>query len=272
VDLDRPRDLGRILDDAFSLYRRAYPTLLLVAVVVIVPLQLLVFGVGLGWLTGAYRTTQTTTGLVAGLLQALIAAPLVTAMTVHVVREAAAGRDESAGVALRAGLEVLPRLLPAIALVLLGVSVGSLLIIPGIILAIRWALVPQVVVVEGAHGTGALARSAALVSGRGWFTFVVILVTTLIVGALGQIVLVPLDAAAKSGGHQWPVLIGQTVSQLFAIPLQGIATTLLYFSLRAEKEGGRAAPPAVTPAPDAPAGPETEAWDRRRAEGWQPPA
>jgi hypothetical protein len=265
IDLEHPRNLGSILDDAFALYRRAYPTLLLVALVVIVPLQLLVFGVGLGWLTGPYHATQTRTDLAVSLLQPLLAVPLVTAMTVHVVREAAAGRDPSARPALRAAALAARRLLPAVALALLGEALGFLLIIPGIVLAVRWALVSQVVVVEGEEGTGALARSARLVAGRGWFTFGVIAVLAILVSLLGQVVLLPLDAAARSAGHQWPALIGQTVAQVLAVPLQAVAVTLLYFSLRAEKEPAR--PAALNP--EIPQDP----WERRQLqEGWQPPA
>jgi hypothetical protein len=261
--------MGRILDDAFALYRGSWRTLLLAAAVVVVPVELAVFGLGLGWLTGAYRSTGSVAEGVASAAQPLLVAPLVTAMTVHAVREAAAGRTPVAGQVVGAGLDAFRRLLPAIALVLVGEVIGfAALVIPGVILAIRWAVVPQVVVVEGSQWTGALRRSSELVAGRGARVFGLVIVAGILVFVLGRIITLPLDSAARSAHHQWPLLAGMALAQIIALPLQAAITTVLYFSLRAEKDA-RGAP--ATPEPEAALPPAPEAWDQRRREGWQPP-
>src|SRR3954447_16405802 len=165
IDLQRKRDLGRILDDAFAFYRKNWKTLLAVVLVVVVPVHLIVYGVGLGWLWEGYdagpkdvvQVSDVTDGLVGLAAQLLVVTPLVTAMTVHVVRSAAAGAVATTGESLRAALDVFGALFFAVILVALGVGLGLLaLIIPGLILAVRWAVVPQIVVVEGRRGTEAL--------------------------------------------------------------------------------------------------------------------
>jgi hypothetical protein len=264
IDLQRPRDLGRILDDAAGLYRRYFKTLLLVALVVVVPVHLIVYGVGLGWLWSGYESPQTGgdvrlsdlvdqfTGLAA---QLLVVTPLVTAMAVHVVRRAAAGAPAPAGETISAGLAVFARLFAAVLLVALGVGLGLLfLIIPGLFLAVRWAVVPQVVVVEGLSGSAALQRSFELTRGQGWFTFLVLLVTNLIVGVLSALAMVPLELAAEAADAQALSLLGQVIGAVFALPLLAVAQTLLYYALLARKGGAPAASPGERPSGPAIAG------------------
>src|SRR4051794_5837540 len=180
LDLQRKRDLGRILDDTFALYRTHWRTLLVVAVVVVVPVDLVVFGVGLGWLwegydapkAGEVRITDVTDGLIGLVAQLLIVVPLVTAMTVDAVRAAGTGQTVATGDVLRAGLRTLLPLVVAEIMVALGVTIGLfLLIVPGVILWVRWSVVPQIVVLEGQRGSAALQRSFALTRGQGWLTF-----------------------------------------------------------------------------------------------------
>lgn len=258
LDLQRPRDIGRILDDAFALLRENWLTLLACSAIVVVPVQVLVYGVGLGWLTGHYDSRPPLGEIAAGALAGwLVVTPLVTAMTVHVVQAAARGSGARAGETIRAGLDAFVSLLVPIALVALGVGFGLVLIVPGIVLLIRWAVVPQVVVVEGVRGTRALGRSMQLTAGRGWFTFLVVLVAYLLVSVLTEVVALPAAAAAKSADAQALVLAGQGVAQLLAVPIMALIVTLLYFTLRAGP------PSAPSPQPDP--------FAKRREEGWKPP-
>src|SRR4051812_12000720 len=134
LDLQRKRDLGRILDDAFAFYRGHWRTLLAVAVVVVVPVHLIVYGVGLGWLwegydaptKGTVRLADVTDNLIGLAAQLLVVTPLVTAMTVHVVRTGAVGAAASTGAALRTALDVFGGLFLAVILVALGVGLGLL--------------------------------------------------------------------------------------------------------------------------------------------------
>ena len=284
LDLNRKRDLGRILDDSFAVYRANWRTLLLVAALVVVPVHLLVYGVGLGWLWEAYPEEQDTADLgqlgeqMAGIAaQLLVVTPLVTAMAVYVVVAAGEGRKAGAGETLRAGFDVFGRLFLAVVLVALGVGLGLLaLIIPGIYLAIRWVVVPQAVVVEGREGTDALRRSFELTRGRAWFAFFVLLVANLLVGVLAAIVLLPLEFAAQDYDSLIFSLLGQILGTVLSIPLLGVAYTLLYFALLNE-HGQRPNTPEFPPPPPPPpgVGPSTleggVGGDRVFGDGFAPP-
>jgi hypothetical protein len=272
IELRRKRDLGKILDDSFALYRANFGTLILLSLVVVVPVDLLVFGVGFGDLWSDYRVrggnqvklsdlAETLTALG---VQLLVVTPLITAMTVHVVRRAAEGARPGTGEAVATGLRLFPQLVSAILLVAIGVLAGlMLLIVPGVILAVRLIVVAQVVVVEGEAGGAALRRGFALTQGHAWFAFFVLFVLNLLVGVFSTIVLLPLDAAAKSADTMAFGMLAQMISSALSLPLVAIAYTLLYYSLVAEKEGA---------APVRPPDPDVSAWRAPGSEPDPPPA
>ena len=307
LDLQRRRDLGGILDTAFSLLRAHPGPLLLVTLAVVLPADLLVLGAGLGWLWSGWSDGGSVEELVVpAMAQWLVVTPLVTAMVVHVVLAVAAGGELRRGEAVRAGLDVFPALLGAMLLVAVGVGLGLLaLVVPAVVVAIHWAVVPQAVVVEDARGTGALRRSWRLVRGHAWWTFAVLLVINLVASLLAAAVTFPLQVLAEALDVQAVALLGTIVGHLITLPLVAVASTLLYFGLRArhgEEAGpqlpGRSAaeggeqrdafgreadpagapppvappPPAAPPPPSAPSPPADDGeWARREREGWRPP-
>ena len=64
---------------------------------------------------------------------------------------------------------------------------ASLLIVPGIWLAVRWYFGAQAAVVDGLRPVDALRRSAEVVQTRWWRTFGVLLAFGVVVGALGAL-------------------------------------------------------------------------------------
>lgn len=284
IDLNGKRDLGAILDDSFALYRQNWRTLLLVAIVVVVPVHLLVYGVGLGWLWEAYPADSEAADLgdvgeqLAGIAaQLLVVTPLVTAMAVHAVRAAGEGRRAGAGETLRAGFDVFGRLFPAVVLVALGVALGLIaLIVPGIYLAVRWVAVPQAVVVEGKDGADALRRSWELTQGKGWFAFFVLLVANLLVGVLAALVLLPLEFAARDADTLALSLLGQIIGTVLSVPLLAVAYTLLYYTLFAEHGQPSSAVSFPPPPPGPPPPPQSveggAGGDRVFGDGFAPPS
>ncbi len=280
-DLDRPRDVGAILDDAFALYRAHWRTLLAVTAAIAVPVQLAVLGVGLGWLWSGYDSQRPLGDTIAAAAaQFLVVTPLVTAMAVHVVLAAAEERRPSGRAVLAEGFDVFAPLFWALVLMTLGIAAGFLaFVVPGIFLLVRWAVVPQAVVVEGERGAAALRRSWDLVRGRGWFAFVVLLVVNLLSSVVAAAVTIPAGLAADAADAQALDLVGTIAGGLLTLPFTALAGTLLYFALRAgpalaAPPGGTAGPPepregAVPRPADPGAG---DAWERRRREGWEPPA
>lgn len=262
-ELHLDRDLGRLLNDSFAVYRRHFWTLLMVAAVVIVPVELAVSGFGLGQLTSGYdETTSVDVAIVQTGVAMLVITPLLTAMVVNVVLAAAKGGAATAGQAISGGLDQFAPLLAAILLATAGIFLGALaLIVPGIFLAVRWYVVAQAVVVDGRRGTEALARSWELVRGHSWFTFGVLVVTNLLGALAAGLISIPGQVAAEAADAQALALAGSIIAEILTLPFLAVTGTLLYFTLKVR--AGEVAPPMREPAE--PTEPPAD------LHGWQPP-
>jgi len=277
VELTRDRSLSVLLDDAFGLYRRHLGLFVLLAAGVVVPVDLIVSGIGLGQLSSGFdRSPSAGATLVPAAVSALVTVPLITAMNVRAILAIADGRVPSAGDAAREGLDLFTPVLLAVLLVGAGVTVGILaLIVPGVIMAVHWSVVAQVVTIEGARGTAALRRSWALVKGDAWWVLGVLLVTNIIASLLAGIVTLPAAAAAESADSALILLLATRAAEIFTLSFLAIATTVLFFTLLARKSGIPSAAAAGWQAPGADAGLEhPEAPTRPAPEppsGWEPP-
>jgi hypothetical protein len=102
--------------------------------------------------------------LAIALLQMVIVLPLTNAAVIYAVAEKYLGRSVTAAEALRRGLtKILPLIWTAILLYLAVMGGFILLIIPGILFALWFALSQHTVVLENLSGVAALSRSKALV-------------------------------------------------------------------------------------------------------------
>lgn len=227
IELDTPRPLGAIVRDALRLYA-AHPSLFLVlALIVVAPYQLIVLAV-----TGTSPLGQTSAGastsLILILLDFVLVVPFVSAL--HVRAVAAVGRGERPAlpaVALE-GVRALPVVAAAQIVADLGIAVGLVLfVLPGIVLAIRWAVVAQVAAVEGTDWIGALRRGASLTSRNYLHVFGVLVVTSLFTYG----VTVAGEATAGRHASAGQVVLGiavDTVTRSFT----ALTTAVLYFELR----------------------------------------
>jgi hypothetical protein len=187
--------------------------------------------------------------LVAGII-GLILSTLYTGMVVELVNDVRDGRlDQSVGGLLRS---VTPVLLPLIAVSILaaiGIAIGLLLlIVPGLFLVTIWAVVAPVTVLERPGVLPAFGRSRELVKDNGWPVFGVIVMFVLIFIAIG-IVLGIIGAILGDVGE---VILGY-VGSVITAPLVALAAAVLYFELKARREGVAAASPG-TAGPEAPGG------------------
>jgi hypothetical protein len=240
-ELDRSRGLAEIINDAFALFLARFWTYVAIAAVVAVPVQLAIFGIGLGELTSRYdgETTQGETLLVAG-VQLLLITPLISAM----VLQALVDPRRSTWASIQAGMDLF------IAVVVVSGLFAALfvaglfaLIVPGIIVLVRLFAVVQVVVLEDRRGLEALRRSWALTAGTFWRTLGITILTRLIPGVVGGIVSLPFLYAAEQADAQVLVLVGSILGNVISLPPAIIGATLLFYDLRRRQDPPRFLPP-----------------------------
>lgn len=199
----------------------------------VVPVYLVVSGLGLEQLTSAYDPTppvaQSVIPVAVGFL---VVTPLMTAMCIKVLEAVGAGEPPSAKRALVEGFEAFTPLFFAMVMAGAGIAVGLLLIVPGIYLAVRWLFVPQAVVIGGQSGAGALRHSMEATQGFWWRTFGVLLLANLAAALPGLLIAAPLASVAQETGRAVWVLVGATAAETITAPFVALVATLLYFDLR----------------------------------------
>ena len=115
---------------------------LVLAAGVIVPYELIALA-ATG--TGSFSRTDASAGVQLFLFLAdwALVTPLVSALHVHAVSEVRHDRQPRTGSVALQGLRVLPVVAAATIVSWLGIMIGFLLIVPGVILWLRWAVVAQ---------------------------------------------------------------------------------------------------------------------------------
>jgi hypothetical protein len=261
--LRRPREVGALLGDAWRLYRGRFLTFWLIALAVIVPVDLIVSGLGLEQLFKGYDPSPPLeeTGIEIG-VSYLVTAPLIAAMTTYAVLAADRGELRGAAAPITAGLEAFTPLFGAILLAGAGIVLGLFaFILPAFYLLIRWYFVPQAVVVDGRRGTEALSRSGELVKSSWWRCLGVILLAAIASFLPAQLIQIPALAAADSADSAALALLGGMLARTLTAPFVAIVAVLLYFDLRARKEGAAEPASVSTSAAEPPPGEPPPAHD-----------
>jgi len=233
-------DPGDILRRTWDLYRSHLRLLVTIAAAVYVPMGVLAaLLVMTGW-----------PGVLAANVLNMAALFLVQGAVVTTVAHVRAGRRDL-GIAetlATAGRRLIPIAVAGV-LATLGILLGLLLlVVPGLILLTWWLVISPVILLESSSVGASFGRSRALVHGHAWPVFGVVVLTLLVLLALGLavgIVLSPLDSAPRG-------FLVTAIGNSLAAPFAGVAWTLTYFRLReleADREGVRDAERGYTPAP-----------------------
>ena len=254
----RPRRVGEILDAAIKLYIGNAKTLMGLAAVVVVPLQVLTAVVLLSTIpsgsdvpgsafsspSSASDRTAAVGGQVTLEVASLLLSALVTAACVKAVSDAYLDHSPSIGGSLRFALRRLLRVVGLQILTVIGLILAFIaLIIPGIWLYAAWSVAVPVLLIERRGAFRSLGRSRRLVKGRWWPTAAVILVTTIMVSVISGI-LVALLGALAGVSHQssvvlavLSVVLASAISAVLTEPFRAAAVTVLYYDLRVRREG-----------------------------------
>jgi hypothetical protein len=236
----RPRTVGEILEAAFSLYGKHWKSLLQIVAIVIVPLTLLQYL--LGDIVAGSVTRDATGRIVATNGSALAASTLTSLLTLVIqqiligavawaVAMVLIGRVPDARASYRFGYRRLWSILLVGILFVLAVFAGLIaLVIPGIIIAVRFSVAIPALVVEGKRGTEALGRSWNLVRGRSWSVFGAFIVVGFLTGIVSGVL------TAIGGGNWFVTGLLAAVAGCITTPFTGLVIGLIYFDLRVRKE------------------------------------
>jgi len=250
VTVLRPLSTSELLDRTFHLYRNNFVVFVGIAAIP----QLFVLALQLGSAAMIFEQQLIGVGLtaiVAG-IGSYIAVEISHAATIMAVSNLHLDRPASIGSSYAAAKSSLPRVIGIT--IVMGIALGIaflFLIVPGVYLALAWALTIPVTVLEGGGLNVSTTRSKALTKGGRGRIFVVyflLLVVTLIVAFLMQfLLLLPLGVImGTTGTHNAPATIamnqalqavGGFISTSLVGPLITIALTLIYYDQRVRKEG-----------------------------------
>jgi uncharacterized membrane protein len=235
----RPRSVGEMLDAAFTLYRRHFGALAVVALVCsAVPTAVELYLQAMGT-TGLTLTLRFVNFLVNIVLKAI-----ATGATVFIISESYLGRRITAGEALNGAVPLIWRIVLCTLLMGLLIGLGFVLfIVPGFIAISGLVLATPALVLEPQQtASTALSRSWELTKGAKWRMFGllfmgVILLIIPIVAIEGVALLVIPGATTAGSAQQEAVAALVSVVAIFITPLISCLLIVAYYDLRVRKEG-----------------------------------
>jgi len=234
-----PWDLGKLISDTFNIYKKNW----MYYIAIVAPFAII--GAIITWgLSFAVSGTMILPGIAYpdnwsfltlfailgfGLLGGLIAViinVLVHNAMMNMVGQQYFTNQLSIGKAFTAAIRKLVAVLLAglLRIIILGLIFITIIGIPfAIYLAIKWILVTPVILFEGKGVSESLSRSSQLVKNNWWRVLVYMIIIGILVSIINWIL------------GQIPV-VGGTIGAIITMPITVISTTLIYFTLRVEKE------------------------------------
>ena len=252
----RPRGIGEILDCAVALYRARFTKLVLIATVVVVPVQILSALVLLSARPDRYTlgvtgtvTPQYDSGSVFVQLAALfvvtivgvLSTALIVAICTRVVADAYIGRDADARGAVRS---VRPRLFALVGtslLVLVSEAIGFAFCFVGALVPLTlFSIAVPVLILEGIGVSAAISRSVNLTKTHFMHVLGLVLTAQLLGGVLNVALAYGVSLVLRTSGSTVTVVIGQsiagTIAGVLTTPFIATAIVVLYFDLRIRDE------------------------------------
>jgi serine/threonine protein kinase len=235
--------LGALYRRAFALYSEYFPKFLKLSLLAHIPV-IIVTLMAFAWRLSQARMGRVTliaTAIPLGLLQmvaSFVTGSTISGVTAIIVTQLAVAPHKP--VELRAAFRVLrarwrPFLNTGIRISLRILLGFILLVIPGIVMFMRYSLWAPVVLMEGLEKKAALKRARALAS-RSWWTIIFAMCIQFLVPAIvGAIFGAFIGSTAdKKGGHLRVEITSQVSAlvRIFVLPLMSIVPALLYLKMR----------------------------------------
>ncbi|MEM8986180.1 MAG: hypothetical protein AAGC95_05600 [Pseudomonadota bacterium] len=149
------------------------------------------------------------------------------------------GRPAQFNESLATGLRHAVALFIIAILMTIGLALGfMLLIVPGVILAVMWAVAIPARVIENAGVIGSFGRSRELTKGFRWKIFLLYLIIIIATILIGVVVLIPAVVfSAIPGLSSLAELVLSVIATIISSVLGAVGASALYFELRRVKEG-----------------------------------
>jgi hypothetical protein len=270
-EIERPRSATELIGATFALYRRYSWLFLILAGVMVVPYELISLIGGPGG--PLYGIDRVLVNLALEVGNFALVIPLISVLHLYAVEDLRAGREPELAAVARRGVASLRVVSPAVLLSWLGIFAGLIaLIVPGVLLALRWAVVAQAGALEATSWRNALDRSAGLTErhrGHVLGLFALILLIT----AIPTGIHIAVFGASRTVGS---FVVG-TAFDVVTSSFTALATAFLYFDLKTrfrtdpargsvpskpQTSSGRVVPPTGHPL-------DPESWsDEDRPGGW----
>ncbi|HEV8719302.1 MAG TPA: hypothetical protein VGW77_01530 [Candidatus Binatia bacterium] len=234
---------GVLLDRAFRLYTSNFSLMLGITAAAYVPFYLIMViiesrvGINVQAPSGGLSTVLFQ--IVFMILWASIAFPIASGAATYAISERYLGNEVTIGEALRLALSRFWTLSIAQITATIRVMFGLLLIVPGILWMLSYALIVPAVLIEGQNATPSLRRSRDLVKGHRGKVFCVMFIVNLLQGilALGVSMVSGMIFSSDSAGGAVLNSAMNNLLSIFLTPLGIVATILLYYDMRIRKEG-----------------------------------
>jgi hypothetical protein len=239
LEIERPRSAFELIGATFALYRR-FPWLFLVlAAIIVLPYQVLealpqleiLHGAARGWFSFALSIGEVA-----------LVVPLVSALHVYAVDDVRQGQRPEIAAVARRGVATLAVVSPAVLLSWLGITLGFVaLIVPGVFLFARWAVVAQTGSLGAKSWQEALTESKHLADGLYAHVLGLLFLTLLITTA--PYVAVFLAFGLKT--HALAPFLIRTALSVVTSSFTALATAFLYFDLKSRFGTAPPSPPGT---------------------------
>jgi len=234
--------VSNVLAEGFDLYKRFFWRFVATAAVVFVVLDFV--SAVADRAAGSSVTSDLLWSLIAVVLS-FIGAFWLQGALIEAVRDVRDGRIDMTIAELYARTRPrLPALIAAGIVAGLAIALGLLLlVVPGLFLLTRWALIPAVIVIEKRSAGESFDRSWQLTRGHGWTVFGSLVVAYLLY-VIGQGIVRALFAPLPNFAAAW---LGGIVAHSITTPFIAAVGVVLYFGLARMSVGVDPAP--ATPQP-----------------------
>jgi len=234
ADSGKSLDIGKVLNDGLGVVARNFgPFFLLALLLEGIPSAVIAYSQLMARLNPIFAVF----GLI-GAIVCLVTIPMMQAALVTGSMGDLEGRPASMKDCLAAGQKLWLKLLGLDFLVGLGVVIGMiLLIVPGVLLALRWSLAVPILVLEGRGIQESMGRSASLTQNRRFSIFLLGLVCVVAMFVLQlALTIVGLPFGSFHERSAFSVVTTPLVNTVTSVVVYPVVTAL-FRQLRGDKEG-----------------------------------